>query len=373
MTRNECLSVMELFEIRESGLVENSPEAIHLRTCPRCGALLRTLPIVEPASASGDAPRLGAARSISRATVDGVHAGQIWTAMNSDVPDRHFIVVAMGRRKDASDRFVVCPTSLEFDQATDLDLVVDQSPVGYPFMVCAWHFGNVFRWQLQDCFGTLSDNALEALKATYRHALVGNGELAQRGTGPGVGGANDPRLIWQVEQLEEWRPLWNPVRESVAGMEGPVEEATASSGQPAPALGDLVRGLTEGEEWDEGSLAETARVPAAHLEALLGNRLDLTDQSDADSVAAVIHTLELESREAVRLLRRTLEVCPGGLRFGTAGTDRVAARSFAHVSDETRARELREGLSRIDDSPKARQRAIDSYVETVLQQLDELA
>lgn len=372
MTWNECLSVIELLDIREMGLIEDSPEAAHVRTCPRCRALFKTLPAIEPVTASSHAPRLEA-RPISKGAVDDVHAGQVWTAMSSDVPDRRFIVVVMGRRKDTSDTFVVCSTSVELAQATDLDLVIDQSPMGYPFMVCAWHFGTVFRWQLEDCLGTLSDDASEALKATYRHALVGNSEVAQQGTGPGVGGADDPRLTWRVEQLEEWRPLWHPVRQSVAEMEAVAEVAAARSEQLAPSLGDVVHNVVEGEEWDERTLAETAHVPAAHLAALLSNRLDLTDQSDADSVAAVIHTLELVSEDAEGFLRRTLEMSPGGLRIGTATTDQVAARSFADVSDETRVRELREGLSRIDDSPKARHRAIDSYVEAVLQRLDDIA
>lgn len=374
MTWDECLSVMELLEIRESGLVEDSPEAAHLRTCPRCGALLQTMPAFESVSAAGQTPRLKAHR-ISSITVDDVHAGQVWTAKNPDVPDRRSIVVVMGRRKDSSNMFVVCPTSVEVEEATDLDLLVDQLPVGYPFMVCAWHFGTVFESQLEDCLGSLSDDSLETLKALYRHALLGKGEVSFQGTGSGVGGSNDPRLVWRAEQLEEWRSLWQPVRQRVVELEANAEAAESGS-EPktlAPSLGEVVRKLVEGEEWDEHSLAETAHVPVAHLGALLSNRLDLTDQSDVDSVAAVIHTLEFDSEDAELFLRRTLENSPGGLRIGTAGTDRVAARSFADVSDATRARELREGLSKIDDSPRARQRAIDTYVETVLQRLDDLA
>lgn len=372
MTWDECLSVMELLEIRESGLVEDSPEAAHLRTCPRCGGLLQTMPAFESVGASGQTPRLKA-RPISSVTVDDVHAGQVWTAKSPDAPDRRFIVVAMGRRKDSSNMFVVCPTSVEVEEATDLDLLVDQSSVGYPFMVCAWHFGTVFESQLEDCLGSLSDDSLETLKALYRHALLGKGEVSFHGTGPGVGGSNDPRLIWRAEQLEEWRSLWHPVRQSVVEMEADAEAAETGSEPLAPSLGDAVRELVEGEEWDERSLAETAHVPEAHLRALLSNRLDLTDQSDADSVAAVIHTLEFDSEDAELFLRRALEMSPGGLRIGTAGTDQVAARSFADVSDATRARELREGLSKIDDSPQARQRAINTYVETVLQRLDDMA
>lgn len=371
MTWDECLSVMELLEIRESGLVEDSPEAAHLRRCRRCGALLQTMPTLESGTASDETPRLEA-HPINGVTVEDVHAGQVWTATSPDIPDRRFIVVLMGRRKDSSNMFVVCPTSVEVDQATDLDLVVGRSPMGYPFMVCAWHFGTVFKSQLEDCLGSLSDDSLETLKGIYRHALLGNGELSLQGTGPAVGGPTDPRLTWRGEQLEEWRSLWHPFRQSVVEMEVDAEAAATSSEQIAPSLGDVVRGLVEGEEWDERSLAEAAHVPVTHLEALLSNRLDLTDQSDTESVAAVIHTLELDPEDAETFLRRTLDISPGGLRIGTADTDRIAARSFADVSDETRTRELREGLSRIDDSPKARRRAIETYVEEVLQSLDEM-
>lgn len=371
MTWDECLSVMELLELRELGVVEDSPEAIHLRSCPRCRAALQTMPSVASVAPTREVPQLKA-RPISRLTADDVRAGQIWTATDFDVPDRRFIVVVVGKRKDTPDTIVVCPTSVELDQATDLDLIVDPSTIGHPFMICAWHFGTVFRSQLENCLGSLHVETLEGLKGLYQHALTGKGDLSQQVTGTGMGGSDDLRQIWRSEQLEQWRPLWHPVRHRLAVMETAAGTHPVTPRVSGPSLGDVVRELVGGEEWDARSLIEAAHVPAAHLGALLSNRLDLTDQSDAESVAAIIHALALGSEEVEQLLRGTLEASPGGLRIGTAGTTRIAARSFAHVSDETRAKELRDSLSKVDDSPEARNRAVDSYVDAVLQRLDEL-
>jgi hypothetical protein len=142
--------------------------------------------------------------------------------------------------------------------------------------------------------------------------------------------------------------------------------------QSQPSLSGVLSNVLQRKEWDAVSLAEASHVSTTDVDALLADRLDLTDQRDVESVASILHELGLKFEEIEAPLRATLNSSPGGLRLGTAGTERTAARTFADVSEEQRSREIYEGLSQVDDSEEARRRAIESYLQEVAHQLDEL-
>src|SRR5205807_540208 len=131
----ECLSIMELLQLKDSSGSELPEAEEHVRTCPRCRGLLRSLPDVRPGDAPRDIPQLHARPDTRVEVVDNVRAGQVWLARAPDAPDRRYVVVVLGRRRDTSDGVVVAPTGTELGQATDLDLLLDESPLGYPLVV----------------------------------------------------------------------------------------------------------------------------------------------------------------------------------------------------------------------------------------------
>src|SRR4051812_25642934 len=99
----DCLSLMELMELRE-GVGDLNARA-HLKSCPRCRALLATMPsdlaLPEP---TGDRPAAPADAPRRRETgAVGVRTGAVWRARGED-DDIAWVVVVIGRVPDGDDR-----------------------------------------------------------------------------------------------------------------------------------------------------------------------------------------------------------------------------------------------------------------------------
>lgn len=366
MTTGECLSIMELLDLRASGGDLAPSVSRHVETCSRCSALFRSLPEMSVPESADEIPDVVVA-PFQGASADEVHSGQIWVARGEE-PDERFLVLTVGRRRDLGDAFVVVPTRSNIEEATDLDLIVIEATPASPFAAAVWNYGSVKRDQLEQYVGAVSEETASRLRALYRYVVAGVGDTPREGVGPSLAGPNDPRHSARAMQLEESKPLFGPMRRRFSK-----EELDSAEDQSLfVTLADIVQSSFESEEWDEASLIESSHIPHQDLRALIEDRLDLTDQSDADSVAAVVYQLGMDEEAVREPLIRGLERSSGGLRKGTAEQVRIAARSFADVSEERRKKKIRDLLSEVDDSVGARAQAIHSYVETVLQRLEEL-
>jgi hypothetical protein len=195
-----CLSVMELLELRE-GAKDPAAEH-HLATCPRCQALLRSLPAdlprpfpeLRPVAASP--ARSEVARSVPVA--GRVRTGALWRAAATPDADFAWVVAVIGRSPDAEDRLLVAPIAGRAEMATDKDLVLDASVLGYRAFLDMTNLGTLRRDQLIEPVGELQ-RPLGAGPAP---------QDARRGL-PAVDEA-DPRLLEQAARAEALRALWRP-------------------------------------------------------------------------------------------------------------------------------------------------------------------
>jgi hypothetical protein len=369
MTHDECWSTLELLDLRQTmtdGVSEAPPDILG---CPRCSALLSSLPDIRIPD-DRDAPRIGAPPSLVTAPPDRISAGDVWVAVAPDESERRYVVVVIGKRQDTNDGIVVAPTSPDVYEATDLDVKIDDSPLGYPFLVSAWNFGTILRRQLVETLGRLGQEQFAAVKAAYRRALGGDSAEDIEPVGPDIVSTADPRLLWRDEQIHALRLLWRPRRAALVS-----EESKAEAGERVAAgesLGRFLKQLFLAGEWDEATVAEQSHVSIGEVTKIALDHLDLTDGSDIDTVAKVINGLGLVSEEAEVLLRGSLRRSAGGLRIGTGGPMRRAARSFADVSDERRSNDLFADATSIDDSPRSRGQAMDNYVDATLDRLEKL-
>lgn len=102
---------------------------------------------------------------------------------------------------------------------------------------------------------------------------------------------------------------------------------------------------------------------------MLNDRLDLTDQSDVPDVQRVLTVIRLDDgRDPVRA---SLQRSRGGMRRATGAETAIAARSFAGVSDAERERDLMRDQIAIDESPRAREGAVESYLQALEKQIDD--
>ncbi len=372
MNEMECLSLMELLDLRAG--VHDPDARRHVDRCPRCRVLLDGMPT------EITLPALPATTVVLRArpseTRPGrVRTGQLWRARASGEGDWSWIVAVIRRTPDAENRILVVPVVAEPELATERDLVVDATTLGYDGFLDLQNLGSVLRTQLVEYFGTLSRPQTDALVALYRWTLGGDSEPTGLPTGPPVLGEADPRLLAADERGEELRALWRDADAQVTDLEE-VQERDLDSERPLGA--QLVQGhepkagLTEilqlrlkgpGAEWDRASLLERTGVDGGHFDQFVKGRLDLTDKTDVQDLANILHALDIPWDEAENAVAISLSASPGGRREATGSAMPMAARSQPGVSEEDVTRDLYADQSEIDRSAEARGAEIAAYLD----------
>lgn len=371
----------ELLDLRAG--VDDPEARRHVDSCPRCRVVLDGLP------AEITLPALPATTVVLRARSsdtrpERVRTGQLWRAHASGASDWSWIVAVIGRAPDAENRILVVPVVAEPELATERDLVVDATALGYDGFLDLQNLGPVLRTQLVEYLGTLSRPQTEALVALYRWTLGGESEPTGLPTGPPVLGEADPRLLATEERAEELRALWRDADAQVTDLEE-VQERDLDSERPLGAQLDQGHepkaGLPEilqprltgpGAEWDRASLLERTGVDGAHLDQFVKGRLDLTDKADVQDLANVLHTLDVPWEEAENAVAISLWASPGGRREATGPAMPMAARSQPGVSEEDVTRDLYADQSEIDRSAKARSTEIAAYLAELRRAMDEL-
>lgn len=355
---HDCLSMLELVAYRAGEGGHDAEE--HLADCARCRALLAGLPELEPPSEAGERdviPRL-AARELPERPAE-LRTGQIWTAVPENQPDVREVVVVLARQSavDGQGLVLIAPVDTCLDNATSTDLIADGSPLGYRHLVSVGLQGTVLTDQLESYLGRLERRERQALADIYSK-LFGAGEGTAAGaTGLPLTGPEDPRASARVGRVEELRPLFAPADRLLGQEDEPL------------TFGAILAGVIESDEWDRPSVLTATGVGGASLDRMLEDRLDLTDRSDVADVRQLIKVIQLEDwRDPVF---HSLRLSPGGLRVATGGEPAIAARSFAGVSDAERERDLMRDQTRIDESPGAREHAIESYLAALEKELDD--
>jgi hypothetical protein len=177
-----------------------------------------------------------------------------------------------------------------------------------------------------------------------------------------LAGADDPRGPARAARADELRSLFAPA-DRLLGQEPESDEPEMIT------LGGILSGVIAGDEWDRSSLLTAAGVDGAIVDRMLDDRLDLTDQSDVPDVRRVLTVIRLDDwRDPVRA---SLQRSRGGMRRATGAEPAIAARTFAGVSDAERERDLMRGQTSIDESPPARERAVESYLQALEKEIDD--
>ena len=372
---------MELLDLRAG--VDDAETRLHLDDCPRCRAILDGLPTeITPPALPARTVVLRARSSETRP--ERVRTGQLWRAGASGEGDWSWTVAVIGRAPDAENRILVVPVVAERELAAERDLLVGATPLGYDGFLDLQNLGPVLRTQLIEYLGTLSRPQTEALVALYRWTLGGGSEPTGLPTGPPVLNQNDPRLLAAEERGEDLRALWRDadaqvidiedVQESDLDSERPLDARLDPGHEPKTGLTEVLQLRLEGPsaEWDRASLLERTGVDGGHFDQFLKGRLELTDKTDVQALANVLHVLDIPWEEAENAVAISLCASPGGRREATGPSMPMAARSQPGVSEEEVTRDLYADQSEIDRSAKARSTEIATYLAELRQAMDEL-
>lgn len=289
-----------------------------------------------------------------------VRTGDLWTAAID--ADWNVVVAVVGRRPSDSS-VLVAPVSAETAMAAEGDVVRQSSPLGYPIVVSIWNHGPIEEEQLGRYLGRLERPAREDIVTAFR-SLSSETPYVDAEVAPAVG-EHDVRLAWREQQREWVLPLFAKVNAQVD--ESAVE---ASNRQVATVSAVLNRALES--EWDRGSLLETAQIDGSHFDMFLRDRLDLQTCGDVEGLARVLTLVMGGPDEVEPVVAQSLALSPGGEWEAKGSAQRLAASSYADVSEEERKRALFRGISRVDKSDEGRRRAIERYLRELRAALDEL-
>lgn len=381
MTEMECLSLMELLDLRAG--VDDPEARRHVDRCPRCRVLLDGMPadIAVPALPVKSVELRARSREPQP---ERVRTGQLWRAQASGVRDWTWIVAVIGRVPDAEDRILVVPVVADPELATERDLVVGATALGYDGFLDLQNLGPVLQTQLLEYLGTLSRPQAKALVALYRWTLGDDSEPMGLPTGPPVLDEADPRLLAAEERGEKLRALWRDsdaqvidleeTRERTLDRERPLSSQPDHDLEPKPELAEILhlRLQGPGAEWDRASLLERTGIDGGHFDQFVRGRLDLTDKTDVQDLASVLHALDIQWEEAENAVSMSLWASPGGRREATGPTMPMAARSQPGVSEQDVTRDLYADQSEIDRSAEARKAEVAAYLAELRQALDEL-
>jgi len=149
--------------------------------------------------------------------------GQLWTTKASEQTESELqgsmprIVVVLNGTSTfdlSSETIIVAPISLEleFQSQYDLRIFEDESPLSYEFMIEVWNQTTILVSQLKFYLGPLSETLNEDLKLLNQVylGLAAELETLANRTGLPFFGENDPRAIFQVQEVEECAYLREP-------------------------------------------------------------------------------------------------------------------------------------------------------------------
>jgi hypothetical protein len=202
-------------------------------------------------------------------------------------PDADLLMPAIAVALPEDETVTVVPVSADVRLATDWDLLLDPSVLGYRAIAEVWNYGSVLPEQCVEVVGTVDDLVFAAMKAMIAAAIAGEPAPSGVPIGPAVVADDDPRLLFQDAEAEAVHVFWQPTLR-LAG---------------ALTLGEVVR-----HRRDEAEVA--ARVDALAgatewLEPLERDELDIARRLPSTTLADLLRHLGLGASARLRSIAST--------------------------------------------------------------------
>jgi hypothetical protein len=386
------ISCPSLDELR--GQLESANEAIarHLETCRRCRALLRLLseqpaPLPSSATAPTEPESIGESSAAAEQRPTDVAEGAVVVASSPHAPGELLVAVVLDTESEAAgtDGLVVAPLSTETPLVTDADVVLSrgQTPLGYEVMAEIWNHGTLLREQLEEQRGHVEGNAWEKLAALYAAAI---GELEDEaagaqmtavpvGDGPPIIADEDPRLLFQDEEVERAQRFYFPAARLLVADDAETDAAAGERDAGALTAGSLLSAWLEEQGFEATEYARASGFERRHVELVCANRIDPV-LLNHDLVAAILarpyRDADLDRDDLDAALSRSFDDDANWALVGASGRGRVFARTSGRRG-QARAGAMRghlEGAASAlaADEVERRKRA---YINDVLAALEE--
>lgn len=181
----------------------------HVPSCLRCQILLRNRRADAPSEpgAAATESREPEERGVDVVVFDEVQSGDL--ALVS-VPGSDTNLVALVLQVKETEAKVV-PVSGDTWAATEWDLLLDSTVLGYAAIAQVWNYGSVLVEQLREVATRVPEAVAEQVKTMYRAALHSDEVPTGLPVGPRVLSDEDPRLLAQDAAAEAARVYWEPL------------------------------------------------------------------------------------------------------------------------------------------------------------------
>jgi len=290
MTDGPCPALTDLFAEPPA-----LATAAHAALCQRCQALLAAtaerLPAQhEPASAPAEHGALLIPGSL--ALIGAPASDELLLA----------IVIASGE-----EGLTVVPVSPEVALASEWDLHIPESVLGYSAVAQVWNHGQILPEQSIEQITTLPAEQLAAVHALVRAANASVPPPEGLAVGPPVLGKQDPRLLFQDAETEDAHAFWEPTL-ALAG---------------AATLGQLIRHRREELQLAPEVLESASGVPG-WVQGLEADTLSLPGGLSPGALAAAMRSLRVSaSSRLARILRWTIQagIPAAGTTLARSGSD----------------------------------------------------
>jgi hypothetical protein len=253
--------------------------AAHAVRCARCHALLAAID-----------ERLPAKPETFSRPVEHTQPASVGSLVLIGAPESDrllpAIVIAFGE-----EGLTVVPVSPEVALATEWDLQLPASILGYPAIAQIWNHGQVLPEQIVEELASLPADQLTPVQALMRAANSSSQPPKDLPVGSPVIDEQDPRLLFQETEAEDAHPFWEPTL-TLAG---------------AATLGQLIRHRRQ-EIALEPEQIERASGVAGWLGNLESDTLALPGELSAGALAAAMRSLRVgASSRLARILRWTIQ------------------------------------------------------------------
>jgi len=244
---NEGRSVEEV-KAQFAGSDANSIDSIAEAMIPLKGLL--AVPSLRPGLMS-DKPSAAARAALEDWLNEGqerrIGIGQVWAVDNPALMQLSLAAVLDVSDEEDNSLAVIAMISLELDFATSRDLVLSQkeSPLGYSFMIEAWHYGTVAPERLVEYQGSLTQEQTDYLLALYLQSTTHDSiqeicsefELDYRALSSHVGEVSlgsEVQSAFQRRELETHRELWQTGLDALIRHEDTEQEGSKANPEARP-------------------------------------------------------------------------------------------------------------------------------------------
>lgn len=296
---HNCPSLTELQD-----LIHEGHDLSALGGCVRCRAMVRLLQTrsggpglafdfgdgLESPTVETTIPRRGGADT-------DLKPGSLVSVVDSETGSRSLLLGAVTVVRE--DTLELTPLTTATHQAAEWDLLLgpDDSDLGYAAALEVWNHGTIGYEQIQERLGSMATELREAFLALWESVFVEESPPPEAAVGPPVVGDDDPRLLFQAEEVERAQCYWR-LEEPVAQKQPAAALAAAIvAPEPAPVtLGVVADKWMEREGWDIADLARESGYLETQLHPIFENRIDpCSEIYTEDRLSRFLNTVEFKN------------------------------------------------------------------------------